>query len=114
MIGKRLFIVAVIAGILMIQLAPAFARTSSTTGTTGTTETDDDDTTAVTPMLDPLCLTNFIIQAIFDLITQILASLGSCLPCDAGAGPCIACFAATAPVPPTIPDCTITPTVAPA
>ena len=105
MIGKKLIFLAIVAGILMVQLAPAFARH---TGTGGTGDDDDDDDQVPAVVLDTICLLNFIIQATFDLIAQILASLGSCLPCDAGVGPCIACFAATAPVPPTIPDCTIT------
>ena len=47
-------------------------------------------------------LVDFGVQAIFQLVTDTLGALGACLPCDI-AGSCITCFAANAPIPPSIP-----------
>ena len=104
MIGKKLIFLAIVAGILMMQLAPAFARH---TGTGGTGD-DDDEETAMTPQLDLACLFNFGLQAFFTFVTQVLTAVGACVPtCDTGVGPCFACFATNFPAPPTIPDCTV-------
>ena len=102
MIGKKLIFLAIVAGILMMQLAPAFTRH---TGTGGTGD-DDDEETAMTTQLDLNCVFNSIIQGLFTFGTQILEAVGNCVTiCDSGVGPCSACFAVNFPAPPIIPSC---------
>ena len=93
---KKPFVLAVIASILMIQLAPAFART--TTGGTGRSRTS---------RIDYNCLADSIVQELFAIGTEFFDVIVTCLSsCDMGVGPCSACFAANFPVPPTISNCT--------
>ena len=97
---KKLFVFAVIASILVIQLAPALARTGTTTGGTGTSRSR-------TRRIDYSCLANSIVQELFDIGTEFFGVTVACLSsCDVGVGPCLACVAANFPVPPTITNCT--------
>ena len=123
MFGHKILILALVAGILMMQFSPVWTRKTKSDKSTdcsdeSTSSTDDsDDTAPVTsaptsgptgPQVDPICLTNFIIAVMSDLVTSVLGAVGACLPCDQGVGACIACIAEGIPEAPPFPeDCIV-------
>ena len=108
MIAKKLLVLAVVAGVLLVHLNPALARHSTgSTTKSGTTKSGATESVATKPEFDLVCFVNFVVQASFDLVAQTLGGAGSCLPCDEGAGPCVSCLSANVPIAPIIPDCTL-------
>ena len=117
--AQKLFIFALVAGLLLLQLTPpALARTTETgTDTTDTTETETTETeetttgdTAVTDGGDALTcivsIVNFAISQINVLIPAIGLGFAACeLPCSATGttGACVACIATAIPPIPMIP-----------
>lgn len=103
MSGKKLFIVVIIACVLLLQLLdPASASARRRRARTNMTQS-----LVCGPQYDVICFVNFLVTSLFDILAQILAAVGTCLPCDTGIPNCAACFAASIPVPPTIPNCTL-------
>lgn len=106
MIGHKLLMLALVAGILTMQFSPVWTRHTRTGETDNTTPAPTTLAPDAGPQVDFICLINFGIATVFELVTACLGAVGACLPCDQGAGPCIACFAALIPQPPLIPlDC---------
>ncbi len=120
LIEKKLIFVWIVAGLLLVQLAPALtmksnSRPGSTHGSSDENEMSAPKSKAseveepeveceVTQTFDFVCFFNFLVQSIFDAAGQILVGLGACLPCDKGLGECALCLANYIPVPPAIPE----------
>ncbi len=109
LIEKKLIFVWIVAGLLLVQLAPALTMKSKSSSRHGSrsraSEVEEPEVESeVTQTFDFVCFFNFLVQSIFDAAGQILVGLGACLPCDKGLGECALCLANYIPVPPAIPE----------
>ena len=115
--AQKLFIFALVAGLLLLQLTPPALARTGTTETTDTTETETTETeetttgdTAITDGGDALTcivsIVNFAISQINVLIPAIGLGFAACeIPCGATGttGACVACIATAIPPIPMIP-----------
>ena len=111
MVGQKFNILFLVAGIMLMQLSPVLCRnsrsgssgSSSSSSTSATTATTAAPVTAApAPAVDVLCLINFATTLLFTFIPQLVAGIGTCLPCE-DAGECITCIALAIEPPPPVP-----------
>lgn len=110
--GQKLLLLALMAGLLILQLSPPVLARTSSTGSESTesesteSESTEEDSTDSDPAQCLISIFNFLIGQVNTLIPAIGLGFAACeVPCGATAttGACIACIASVIPTIPMVP-----------